>query len=535
MKNRLWLTCTVLASVLALWSVGAQAQDKPAADNAPSPATMAPADAAIYLEVRNLTQLHKQFEQDPLTALLREQLPMARQPKEWAQVQAIMGMRSPELIERYLGTTAALVLEAAHDGAPGAVITRVSPDDARYMANALDMRPAGSVGNVPIQQTRDAKLQTAYHNSWLAFTGGEHKVYLENLLTTAAKGDTLAASELFKAWTDRLPGDRQVTLFARPNMPDAGIHAASLHRDTAGMSMHYVGEMPKLKEQIFTIANEGNVAWGPLPETTVAAMTLNVERDTPGNPLLDRLVMPKSFANDVRPHIGAPAIVFLGEVPGSQTKPAVDFHVPALGVAIHMSDPAVAADLDIMFDRLMIWANVATANWGVAQISLDKHEGYQVADLGTPLSQRTGRHELKPVRLTAGAIGEWYVICTQDEFFKACQATQKGGRTFADVVASQAADGMPAGNVVAAMHVNAERLSTHLGTWVKHWEATDPTLFSDGKPSADAPRRWRDEAQLARWVKLASEVAGYYKAVDMQAVRNSETEVEAGMAMQRQQ
>ena len=478
----------------------------------PGPLHLAPADTGLYIQVDRAAQWWLDAKNDPIVQQILPHTRLRRPPEAWLFIQAALGMTGDQVMRTYFGNTVALIVSEPGPHKPGVVVTEVQPSQAQLLRQRLELREVGMVGRFLTYSSRDDKSRFAFDDRWMIFSGGEHAGFFHGVLknANAENGASLAGDPEFRQWVARLPQQRRAMLFARrPQRQEVHALAVVPKAGTRDFSVHYVGRSPASKDLVSKLGNAGPPWFPGLPiEDTIAALTLNVYDPRPADTaMLDRLLAPRDFKRDVLPLLSAPVVGFLGQVRGDQLDPDPGFRVPVLGLALKMKDPAVASDLDLVMDRLVLLANVATAKWGTEPValSIQEHGGasYRVADVGAVLAQRARRPELKALKLAYGPVGDWYVLCTQDEFFRRCRAGAEGGRGFLDGAPIAADDpGASSPVPIGALVVRPGLLAEHLGTWVAHWGRVRPQLLDAATTQPSTP-----EGKLAKGVSILWPVA----------------------------
>ena len=93
---------TLLACHLTVWAVAAIPTTAP---------EIAPADTGVFIEMQNLAKLRINLEKDPLFTVASNLIPVEA---GWQTLKKMMKMAGPELLDRYLGTTVALIGKVPH-------------------------------------------------------------------------------------------------------------------------------------------------------------------------------------------------------------------------------------------------------------------------------------------------------------------------------------------------------------------------------------------------------------------------------------
>lgn len=497
-------------------------------------AHLAPADAGLYIEVAKLAELRKQMADDPVVALLQEQMPHRRQPKAWEQIQDAMGLSGEEIFDRYFGMRVVVIAEHARNNPPGVLLSQVSEADAALAIEKLQLQHVDDVNGFAAYRTGDGKGVFAFGRGWMAMTDHRHREYAKHVIEGIEAGESLADDATFKAWTGRLPRDPQAMLFARDG--DSDVHVLTASHGEAGLKVNYAGKSP----QWFTLLDKVPVdataplTYGPLPASTLGAISLNL-KGTADDPrfvaFIDRLLAGKSFTRDVMPKLGTPSVLWLSRVPGDAIKPAIDPPAPAIGLALHMADPAVAEDLQRIMEQLVVVFNVATMQWQTppATTRTIQHAGGELraADLGPALAQRIKVPQYGGVvTLTWGRVGEWFVVTTAEaahrQVLEAAQATTPEAALAARLQAGGAGTKQP----IAGGFIAPDAVADLLIQWMAEVEAIRPQLTRGADADTPAGRRWRNLA-------LAAEVMGYYRLLGVHLHQPEAGVVEGVIELQR--
>lgn len=486
-------------------------------------ARLVPASAAIYIEINDLAGLRKAWSNDPLSTFLRNNLPVP--PTEgFDDVQKVMGLTSDQIIDRFFGVTAALVIFKPGEEEPGMLITRVSDADAALAIEKLQLKQVDTFGADGAYRgftSPDGKANIAIGGGWVIVSQPKHTAAARAVLEGSKK--TLADQPTFKAWTARLPaGQRAATIFVNPR--EDHVHVLGVYRKGRDLTLQYRGKSPELDALASHVGNGQALDLGPLPASTIAAINLNLKPVAgPGTRQLNRLFPGKTFDKDIAPYLAAPALFFLGEVPGDKINPNPGLSLPVVGAAIKITDPKVADDLSQAINGLIIVANFAAAKWELPLVEVKElaHSGasYRSANIGAALAKRADRDELKPVTLTYGRVGDWYIVCTHDDFFTQCiDADLDSARK---LTASDAFTRMPVKDreaPVATAVLRPKALAAHIETWLSHWKEVRPDLVaSSAKPEPASP-----EAHLIRGAGILSGLLDHYQSMSLQAYRDGD-------------
>lgn len=503
-------TALLLAVTFALPSVFAQ-----------DAASLVPGNAAVFIEVNDLATLRKDWASDPLAKFLQSNLPMTPEPEGWVQVQKVLGLSGDEVVDRFFGKTVALVIFNPGDNDPGMVLTKISDADMTLAIEKLQLKPVKDFAGYRGFKTADDKSHIALGNGWAIVTQPQYSAAAQAVLE--AKEKPLADSELFKSWLGKLPaGDRAATFYVRQN--DDNVHALGVYRKERDLTIQYRGKAPELAALFANLGTGGSLDFGPLPASTIAAITSNIVIPPgPNSKQLDRMFPGKSFEKDIHSKIASPAVVFLGEVTGDKLAPNPGLSLPVVGVSLKLRDPKVADDLTKAIDGLMFVANFAASKWQAPLIEVKAQQHgeitYQNANVGIALAHRTERAEIQALTLTYGRVGDWYVICTQDQFYKQCIDSHLDSTQ--SLIASRPFTSMGLknhGEPIATAVLKPSALAAHMETWVAHWKKVRPQVVE----ASDALEPTTPEAQLVRGARIISGLLDHYQSMSLQAYRDGE-------------
>ena len=286
---------------------------------------------------------------------------------------------------------------------------------------------------------------------------------------------SLARDPEYRQWVDRLPAQRSAAAFFRGPVGGHTGALAVVNGDKT-LSIHYVGRPREIDELFGMIGSAKALDFGPLPATTLAAATLNLyDRQPHSTELVDRLLAPKTYEQDVLPRIAAPLVLFVGRAPAQRGEADSTVDLPVIGLAIRLRDVAVAAELTAMADRAVLVASVSNADSEVPAIRTQTEQYRDVtfhwAQVGPMLAARTGHAELAAMQLSYGRIGQWFVVCTNAAFFRQCidadadpQRRMMADPAFAKLPLQEAK--VPLATVI----VRAPEAAPYLRAWVDHFQ-----------------------------------------------------------------
>ncbi|MBI1371473.1 MAG: hypothetical protein GC159_01745 [Phycisphaera sp.] len=419
------------------------------------PAELVPADARLYLRLDHLGPLLSRRTDDPLVAHAWKVVTSLQRPELWETTRERLGLSMDETINRYFGRSV-VVTEMKLDGDWGVVVmSRASPDDLAVLPGAMNAVPwgvdgpgGGKVGPMRTFSVASdgADMLVAVGQRWLMMTETKHAAHLRHLVTSVAQHTLglegavgpLARGEQFRATMAKLPPDAPIVMYTR-NSDLTERHGLTLVDQADGsMDVHYAGQIKKLEEMVPHVEGVRGVDFGLLPAETITAVSINVlyhPRDK--SEFGQDAEMGSKMAMGVLPDLAPPLILFLARVPPESVDPNPGVAVPVLGLAVKLKSPDGAAKLDSLIRSVhMILTltefNVVGTIFGVHREAAGD-VSYAVADFGRALARRVKDPSLARLvnlpttaglqRLSFGRIGEWYVVSSQESFFRRCVDT----------------------------------------------------------------------------------------------------------------
>lgn len=404
----------------------------PFAATAQSAAQLAPADAEVFIHLDGPDEWFAALADGPMGDRLREQI---ETESDFGILLALLGMDFDQFMASYFGDEVVIVgPDADEDDDTGIIFTKVDQPNREHVIDSFALQRAGDIAGSPMYVSDDGNGYFIMMQDWLAFCDLASLEYLQAVLERDEIAPSLADTESYSYWTGMLPDDRAATVLILNNDEDS--HALGVTRSGKLMDMTYVGRSPDFDNMMLMLGDTDTADFGPLPADTLAAISFNLKADANDqdtNELLDGLdvlAAPTSFTNDILPKLEAPTLVFLGSVAGGDIGLEVD--LPVAGFAVKMNDPTAATDLQVMMDRLVLLANLATAEWQAGPIPFraEQYNGasMRIAEIGKPVAKFAEWPELEPVQLVYGQVGDYYVVCTQEQYFKDCVDANAGGK-----------------------------------------------------------------------------------------------------------
>ncbi len=431
------------------------------------PAGFCPPDTRVYLRANDLSSWGKRAEDASLVAHVRWLIETVCPPSVWQVAKDRLGTDGRGLFDRYFGHTVAVVSPGRPRDSGLVVISRADPAALRMAARLFELKPVDvhpSRGSFRFYSLRSegGDLSVAIGGEWFLLSAAARSAGLEQLaerMSGPPRDGGLANTAAFRELSTYLPDPRMGLLFVR-DARGAGRHEAVATRDGRDLVVHYAGTDPvsearragagRTGTRTYThrsgrgirvdagyphLSRFAGMDFGILPGNTVAAASMNLIHRYPKD--LGVLDLPVLFSNvrqRIIPGIDPPALAFVGDVALEQGagRPAV--HAPAVGVAVRLGIPGVARDLDGLIRTLHFLVTLTSWEVGKALFGVDgKKEGatpFQVAEFGDTLIRHIKDPALAALanlpapaglrRIAFGRIGEWYVVCSQEAFFRQC-------------------------------------------------------------------------------------------------------------------
>lgn len=403
--------------------------------SAQAPAELAPIDTEVYVHIEGFNDWIGVIAEGPRGEEKRDAL---EDSPQWQTLLALLEMDTDTFLATYFGGDVVIFGPEAQENGPGVIFTQVAPGDAEFARERLFLEAVANVGDATLYRTADGGGFIAIADGWVGLCGVHAGDYMVAVLEGLGDAESLADSPSYTHWTGLLPDERTITMFVNGGVDES--HALGVTRVGNGMDVAYFGKSAGFDVLLSMLGETAVADFGPLPSSTIAAASFNLV--SAGDAAqqaelmdgLNMLATPASFTDDILPMLGTPTVLFVGSVSGDSVEPAVGLDLPVLGLAVKMDDDAVASDLTGMMDKTMLLMNLATAEWGVDPIRFERgsyeDSRYHVAHIGKPLAQQSGWPELEPMQVVYGQVGDFYVVCTQELFFRQCVDAERAGVPF---------------------------------------------------------------------------------------------------------
>ena len=396
--------------------------------SAQSPAMLAPADTPVYVHIHKPAEWFGDLTQGPLGEKFRDQVETSEGSGD---LLAALGMNLDEFLAAYFGGD--VVMLSPGGDKEGAIFTQVSKANREHAIDSLKLQLNGDIAGHPVYVGPDGNGYFVMTEDWVAMCDQSAVDYLTSILKQDKNAPRLADTARYAKWTAELPADRSMTALVYEN--EQSQHALGVVRKGKGLDATYLGTSPDFDELMGMLGETGVAEFGPLPSNTIAALSFNIVADDKIKQQfqgLDMLLGGKTFAKDVLPKLDPPTLLFMGSVPGDQVEPKVGVQVPVIGLAMKMNDPSVAEDLTRLFDNVVLIGNISVAQLQAGPIpqrtATYKETTFKVAELGTPVAKGLDFPELAPIQIVYGQVGEYYIVCTQEQYFKQCIDANAGGK-----------------------------------------------------------------------------------------------------------
>lgn len=432
---------------------------------AQSPAKLAPADTAVYIHVQEPSAWFADLTEGPLGEKMRQKIQTAEGSGD---LLAALGMSLDQFMAAYFGGD--LVVLSPGEDKDGVIFTEVAQADRDRAIDSLGLKRIADIAGQPTYTGDDGNGVIVMTDDWVALADLNAVEYLASILSQPDNAPRLADTEQYAKWTRELPADRAMTMLVSES--EKSEHALGVVRKGKGLDATYLGVSPDFDEMMSMLGQTDVASFGPLPADTIAAASFNLvanEEQAPMYAGLDPLLRGKSFAKDVMPKLDAPTLLFMASVAGEDLEPALTVDLPVVGLAVKMNDDSAAADLKNMFDGASMLANFAVAEFNAGPIPMRsetyKNANYDVAEIGKPIAQGLSFPELAPIQIVYGQIGDYYLMCTQEQYFKRCvdaNAAGKGMRMAVEGPAHRLAK-----KPVMAMTGKPDGFAEMMRTWVK--------------------------------------------------------------------
>lgn len=411
------------AAMLMHWPAAAQ-----------SPAELAPADTKVFIHINEPADWLGDLTDGPLGEKWRT---MIEEAEGSGDLLAALDMNVDQFMDAYFGADIVILSQGKDEQGqdkPGVIFTKVSQDDRQHAITSLALKQQGDIAGNPVYTGEDGNGFIVMTENWVAMCDLDSYDYLQSILTLPANAPRLADDDTYNKWTRELPEDRAMTVLAFESKDSQ--HAMGVIRKGKGMDATYLGTSPKYDEMMAMLGETSVAEFGPLPVDTISAITFNIkssDASRQGLSKLNMLLNGKSFVDDVQPKLDPPTVLFMGSVAGDAVEPAVGVQVPVVGMAFKMNDASAANDLNLMFDNVVMLSNVAVMGFeaGLIPQRTSNYGGasFKVAELGKPIAQGLQFPELAPIQIVYGTVGDYYVVCSQEQFFKQCVDANKADKT----------------------------------------------------------------------------------------------------------
>jgi hypothetical protein len=483
------------------------------------PTQLCPADARLFIRADDLTTWRAEVGEDPILAQLWRATDGLRGGSGWEAAQKKLGLSQEQMQTTYLGRTFCLIEQKLNDRRGLIVMSRAESADLAKLQGALVLKQDEVIGPFRLfitESTKDKKSYLfAFGKRWFFLTEAIHRGHLRRLLSAVAHRDvvsdqgapSLASTEgrphrLLR----KIPAEHSLLILTR-NGSGTERHAAAIVRDGKKLVTHYAATIPSLQKMAGRFDYGRGVDFGPLPASTISAATINVmDREPEGIGTLNILIAPRSMERDVLPKIEAPMILFMGQVSSEQIKPnpfpgKKPVQIPVVGMALKLKDRSVKSDLDLLVMRTHMVANLVELDviktfFGM-RIETEGQTKFTVGDFGQAIAKRINDPKMATLlklpssagltQLSFGRIGDWYVLCSQEAFFRQCVvAASQSEKRLTAVSDFNQFEFKKHPRQLAAIITRAPQLSTMLNSVESFWQdfAKEHEIDTTEKPKA---------------------------------------------------
>jgi hypothetical protein len=414
-------------------------------DRFDDPAQLVPADIRLFLQVARSGAILDN-EKDPLVAeawqLIEETLP----EHVWSRAAEKLGLERREFVRDVFGQHLTLVELKERGQRRAVVFSRPSAGRIADLPDALDLLPWDEqkrIGPWSLYRgdTGEGEYMVALGSRWLAITGIDGSDHLRRILVTRASGEpSLVDDDEFRRLLERLPSTADAMLYTRSSS-GKDRHAISLRYQGDALQAHYAARADRAARYVDPLDSIPRAEFGPLPDDVVVAGTVSmITREIPGESFLDLMLFPRDFRAGVLPSLRPPLVFFLGKVERDRFTPDPGFTVPVAGVAVRLRDLEVAGLLDRLCSRIHFFLSISRLDLiegflGVRSVERGDLE-YHVADFGPVILSSGGGPILEKLaalpqaklltQLAYGRIGDYYVVCNQEEFLHTWNESRSG-------------------------------------------------------------------------------------------------------------
>lgn len=473
---------------------------------AQAPAELAPADTSVFIHINEAADWFGELTDGPLGQKWRT---MVEEAQGSGDLLAALDMNVDQFMDAYFGRDVVVLgqgKDADGNEGPGVIFTKVNQADRNHAIDSLALKQKGDIAGNPVYTGEDGNGYVVMTENWVAMCDLKSYAYLQSILTQPAKAPRLADAEHYTKWTKELPADRAMTMLAIESKDSQ--HAMGVVRKGKGLDATYLGISPDYDKMMAMLGETSVAEFGPLPAETISAITFNIqpsEETRPGLDKLDVLLSGKSFVDDLLPKLDPPTVLFMGSVAGDRVDPSVGVEVPTIGMAFKMKDETAATDMDLMFDNVVMLANVAVMKFeaGLIPQRTVEHDGvtFKVAELGQPIAQGLAFPELAPIQIVYGTVGDYYVVCTQEQFFKQCIDANKADKTMRIEI-----EGKPhrlAQTPVLAMNAQPDRFASLMLSWINMLDKKGlPDILAAGEDMPIQTEHARDVVRMLQQYSL---------------------------------
>jgi hypothetical protein len=403
------------------------------------PAVLCPADARLYLRVNDLAGWRQSGTNDRAVEHVWSIIESLNLPDVWQRAQSQLGYDDARMADAVFGSCAMVVVQRIDGRDMPVILTRVDQQVLTRLPRAAGMQSWGrtaAFGPYRLYRcdTEHGQIAAAFGKRWMAVTGANEVDALRRLLCATASGIApMNASDDYRTVANALPGDHDVLLISR-KADGSLVHGVTVRRSPGADRMDYAAHGSGLAQLDERYVLGDGVNFGLLPDSAAAAVSFNaIERGRRLPAALNMVTFPRSFNRHVLGRLLPSVVLFIGDASSGAPGEAMQ---PALGAAVRMRDPRVAADLDKLVAAAHLLATLGEVDvmrmlFGIRRESVGDYQ-YRVADFGDAIARRANDSAVaemlgdpstrKLTHLTFGPISDWYVICTNEAMYRQCIA-----------------------------------------------------------------------------------------------------------------
>lgn len=406
--------------------------------------------------------------QSPLAGHARRLLSASIPHHAWAEAKGRLGLDGEGLFRRYFGSHVAIVA-LGNPRRDGILLVGSASEEALREAPrafALTRTREYDRSGFRFYEIRQDTVEyaVAIDRGWFILAEKRNLAGIRVLIDTGIHGgrDSLVSDPEFLDLAAKLPEHRLGLIYGRDRKGLAR-HMAAAVPEGDSLVVHYLSTDPspvpavtpsqvnrnvieylQARAKLTDVPGDADFPYlshsdtldlGPLPPGTVGVAVLNAVHHCPMDlGILDMPVVFGSVRQRILPGISPPLLGFVGLAETQCPSGGATVEVPTAGVAIRLLQPGIAEDIDRLLQTFHFLATLGSFELGKVFFGIDTMtEGdipFHVADFGSSLIRWLRDPAVAALanlpepaglrRIAFGRIGEWYVVCTQESFFREC-------------------------------------------------------------------------------------------------------------------